>query len=432
VTAGVLSETGSAICLLFIFLIPLASAGLALINTGLGRSRSAAHTMLAALCILATAAVAFAAIGFAVEGYAGRAAYAVMLQGKPWNWIASERFFLRGLGFDGGRAALAALFGMMAAGLAAMIPLGSALDRWRLGASVAATAVLAAWTYPLFAHWVWGGGWLAQLGATYHLGSGFIDSGGSGAIQAVGGLTALATTWILGPRRGKYSPQGMPSAIPGHDAVLVLTGCLLAWIGWMGLNSAGAILFTGAAWGEAALVAVNTTLAAGAAGMTAAGITRLRFRKTDASLAANGFVGGLAASSAGCAVLPPAAAILTGIVAGVLVVYSVEWLELHLSVDDPGGANSVHGVGGLWGVLAVAFFARVPGGGEGQWVAQMAGVGTLLGFVFPLTYGVNALLNLVYHQRVAPDGERQGLDLHELGAGAYPDFLTHNEDAWQR
>ena len=431
-TAVALSETGSAICLLFILLIPCAAAGLALIHTGLGRSRSAAHTMLTALCVLATAAVAFACVGFAVEGYAGRAAYAVILQGKPWNWIASERFFLRGVEFDGSRASLAALFGMFAAGLAALIPLGSALDRWRLGASAAATAALAAWTYPLFAHWVWGGGWLAQLGATYHLGSGYIDSGGSGTIQALGGLTALGLTWVLGPRRGKYSPQGMPSAIPGHDAVRVLTGCLLAWIGWLGLNSAGAILFTGAAWGAAALVAVNTSLSACAATLTAAGITRLRFRKTDASLSANGFVGGLAASSAGCAVVAPAAAILIGIVAGALVVYSVEWLELHLSVDDPGGAISVHGVCGVWGVLAVAFFARGAGGGEGQWVAQMAGIGTLLGFVFPLTYGVNALINLVYHQRVAPDGERQGLDLHELGAGAYPDFMTHNEDAWQR
>ena len=154
-----------------------------------------------------------------------------------------EHRILRGLRLDGSSPSLVALLEMLTVGLAAVIPLGAGADRWRLSASCASTALLAGWTYPLFAHWVWAGGWLAQLGVNYGLGHGFLDAGGSSSIQAVAGLTALAVAWILGPRRGKYSLDGMPAAIPGHNSVLVLFACSLALVGWWGLNSAGAILF---------------------------------------------------------------------------------------------------------------------------------------------------------------------------------------------
>jgi len=181
------------------------------------------------------------------------------------------------------------------------------------------------------------------------------------------------------------------------------------------------------------VVAVNTTLAACFAALAAAAITRARFGKTDASLCANGWVAGLVAVSAGCAVIRPAAAVIIGSIAGALVIYSVEWLELHLGVDDPGGSVSVHAVAGIWGLIAVGpLAALLPGGAPGQWLAQLVGIATLLGFVLPLTYGLNWLLNRLSPQRVAIEGERQGLDLYELGAGAYPDFLTHNDDFWQR
>jgi Amt family ammonium transporter len=239
----------------------------------------------------------------------------------------------------------------------------------------------------------------------------------------------LAISWILGPRRGKYAPDGVPTAIPGHNVVLVLSGCLFALVGWLGLNCASALLFTGAPAGRAVLIAVNTTLAAAAAALAAAAITRMRFGKPDASLCANGWVGGLAAGSAACAFISPAAAVAIGLAAGALVTLAVEWIELRLAVDDPGGAVSVHAVGGLWGVLAVALFAA---GDRGQWLAQVVGIATLLGFVLPLTYGLNWLLNRFYPQRAAADGERQGMDLYELGAGAYPEFLTHTEEFTQR
>ncbi len=418
----------TALCFLLALLAPLAGAGLGLINAGLGRSRSAAHAMLASLSIIAIAALAYWACGFAWQGFAGRPAHTIELAGKTWNWLAAEPFFLRGLPLDGSAASLAAWRGMLSAGLAALIPLGSGADRWRLGASCASAALMAGLTYPLFAHWVWGGGWLAQLGANNGLGAGFLDAGGSSAIQAVGGLTALSITWILGPRRGKYAPDGTPAAIPGHNAVFVLFGCLAALLGWLGLNGAGALLYYPTEPGRLVLIAVNTTLGAAAAALASAATTRARFGKPDASLCANGWIAGLAAGSAGCAFVAPAAAVVTGAIAGILVVFVVEWIELRLAVDDPGGAVAVHAVGGIWGVLAVGFFA----GGPGQTVAQLAGIGTLVGCVLPLTYGLNAALNRFYRQRVAVEGERRGMDLYELGAGAYPEFMTHTEDFTQR
>jgi len=427
-----LSEAGAALCIFLILLVPLAGAGLSLINTGLGRSRSAAHSMLASLCVVAVAALVYFACGFSWQGYLGRPAHVVTLAGKGWSWIAAEPFFFRGLKLDGSPDALAAWLQMLSVGLAALIPLGSGADRWRLPACCASTALLAGCTYPLFAHWVWGGGWLAQLGALNGLGRGFLDAGGSGSIQAVGGLTALSIAWILGPRRGKYSREGIPTAIPGHNAVLVLLGCVVALVGWLGLNSAGAILFAGLAPTGLVLVGVNTVISAAVAALAAVMITRMRFGKPDASLVANGWVGGLVASSAACASVTPAAALVIGLVAGILVTVSIELFEVRLAVDDPGGAVSVHAVGGIWGVLALGFFAHFPKPVSGQWLAQLVGVATLLGFVLPLTYGLNWLLERFVPQRAPLEGERLGMDVYELGATAYPEFVTHTEEFIQR
>ncbi len=425
-----LSEVSAVFCLLLIFLVPFAGAGLALINCGLGRARNAAHAMLSALCVTAVAALVYVIVGFAWQGVAGRSDHAVLIAGKSWGWIAAEPFFLRGLRLDLSPAVLVVLLQIFSVGLAGIIPLSSGADRWRLGAICASTALLAGFTYPLFAHWVWGGGWLAQLGVNCGLGRGLLDAGGSSTIQVVGGVTALSITWILGPRRGKFSADGMPAALPGHNAVLVLLGCVLAWIGWMALNSAGAMLFLGAEPGRTVLVAIVTTLCAASSGLAAAVVTRIRFGRPDASLSANGWIAGLVASSAAAAFLKPAAAMIVGGVAGILVVWVADYLEFQFAIDDPGGAVSVHAVGGLWGVLAVALLTDA--GPSGQWLAQLVGVATLLGFVLPLTYGLNWLLNRIYRQRVDREGERQGMDLFELGAGAYPEFDIHGDEFLQR
>jgi Amt family ammonium transporter len=188
------------------------------------------------------------------------------------------------------------------------------------------------------------------------------------------------------------------------------------------------MLFAGVGPGRVALIAVNTLLGASASALVTAVITKLRFGKPDASLTANGWVGGLVAGSAACAFVPPAAILMVGLVAGALVTFSVELLDLRLEIDDPGGAISVHAVGGIWGVLAVGLFGRLEAAGDGQLLAQVVGIGTLIGFVLPLTYGLNWLLNLGMPQRVAVEGEHQGMDLYELGAGAYPEFMTHTDD----
>src|SRR6202048_4344098 len=257
-----LSEASATLCVVLVLSVPLAGTGLVLINTCLARSRSAAHVMLASLCVFAVAAIVYVMVGFSWQGAPGQPSHVLMIGGKSWNWIAAEPFFLRGLRLDLSPASLVLLLQMFSVGVVAMIPLGAGAERWKLGASCISTIFLAGWTYPLFAHWVWSEGWLSQLGSLYGLGQGFVDGGGASTIQVMGGLSALSMAWILGPRRGKYASEGGPSAIPAHNVVQVLIGCLLAWVGWLGLNSAGAILFNHSEPSTVVLITVNTTLSA--------------------------------------------------------------------------------------------------------------------------------------------------------------------------
>jgi Amt family ammonium transporter len=414
-----------------IMLIPFAPAGLGLIHAGLGRSRSAAHALLATLCVLSVTAIVFVTVGFAWTGFPGGHTYSAITGSIAWDWIASEPMLARGVNFDAAsqQIALMLCFHIFAVGLAGVIAIGAGADRWRLGATCISSAIFAGIIYPLFAHWAWGGGWLSQLGTTFGLGGGFIDAGGSATIQATGGLTALAIACLLGPRRGKYGADGVATAIPGHNIVLVLFGCMLALVGWTGLNTAGAVIFYAVAPGRVVGVVLNTMLAAAASSLAALTVTRIRFGKPDASLTANGWVAGLVASSAGCAFIGPAAAILIGLVAGGVVPYAVELFELKLFVDDPGGSISVHAGAGLWGTLAAGIFAATSPGMQGpQILAQVVGIATLLGFVLPVAYAANWILNRIMPQRVDRDGDHQGMDVRELGAGAYPEFVVHSDE----
>lgn len=425
------SDAYYGLTLLLLLLAPLAIAGLALVNTGLGRSRSAAQAILGNLAVFSVAIIAFALFGAAIAGNLpgtpGGAGHAFNVAGHTWNWIGSGSFVLSGFGSAPVPAQLALLFEMAGVAFAAIIPWGSGADRWRIAAGCAASALIAGVVCPLMMHWAWGGGWLAGLSTYFSLGAGFIDPGGAATVQVVGGLSALALIWLLGPRAGKYPRTGISTAMPGHNAVYVLFGCLLCLVGWLAWNAAGAILWMNAPLAALPVVAVNTVLSAASALGATLAVTRYRFGKPDASLCANGWLAGLVTSSACAAVATPLQSILAGLVAGIITPLLIELLELALSIDDPSGAIAAHAAAGLWGLLAVGFFAPKPG----QLVAQLVGIATLLGIVLPLVYLLFAVINRLIPFRVDPDGERMGMDLHELGGGAYPEFVIHRDESYR-
>ena len=426
--APVLSDAAFALTLALLLVAPLAIAGVALINTGLGRSRSAAQALLGNLAIVAVTAIVFAIVGAALTGYMpGSAGHTLQLAGKPWNWLGSSPLLLGSLGSAPALSQLAVLFEFLAVAMAATIPWGSGADRWQLTAGCAAAAVLAATAFPLLAHWVWAGGWLAQLGVNFQLGAGFLDGGGAATAHVLGGLSALAVIWIAGPRKGKFPKEGLATALPGHNAVYILFGCLLALVGCLAWNVAGAMLWLHAPLAALPVTAVNTLLSASGALAATFTITRIRFGKPDASLCANGWLAGLVASSACAGLISPGAALFVGLVAGIATPLLVELLELAVAIDDPSGAITVHLAGGLWGLLAAGIFAPQ----AGQLVAQLVGIAALLGLVLPLVYLLFWLLNRLVPFRVDPDGERIGMDLHELGGGAYPEFVIHRDESYR-
>lgn len=392
-------------------LAPFALTGLALCNAGLSRSRAVAHVLFSSLFAAAIAGLAYISIGWIWQS----GARTLIVAGHSWNVLGNGPFFLHGIPMDDSAPFLLAMYGLLSVTLCSLIPVGATSERWQLGPALIAAAVQGAVIFPLYAHWSWRSGWLNQIGLT--------DAAGSGFIHAIGGLWALSVIWFSGPRRGKYSASGMPAATPGHNATYILTGCFLAWIGWTGLNGAGALLIAGAPVERLPYVLLNTVFSGIGGIISSAFITRVRFSKVDASLSANGFIGGLVAGSAGCATLRIPEAMLVGLIAGNLVVFTVELLELRLKVDDPAGAVSVHGVCGLWGLLAAGLFEGVV-----PVTAQLVGIAMILGVIFPVTYGLNAVIDRFFPFRVPREGERQGLDLYELGAGAYPEFMLHRDD----
>ncbi|MFP5206671.1 MAG: hypothetical protein ACLGSH_15055, partial [Acidobacteriota bacterium] len=326
-TASPMSDALFALTLALLLLAPLALAGVSLINTGLGRSRSAAQAMLGSLAVAAVAAIVFAFAGACFAGALGGMSLTVHAAGRPWNWLGLGPWLMSGFRAAAPQAQLGTIFELFSVALAALIPWGSGADRWRLAAGCGAAALTALLVFPLAAHWIWNGGWLAELGLNFGLGAGFLDPGGAATVHALGGLSALAVVWIAGPRRGKFPREGLSTAMPGHNAVYVLLGGFVALVGWLAWNTAGAIL-----WLHAPLSALPETVAgtllcaAGALGATLT-VTRVRFGKPDASLCANGWLAGLVASSACAAVVTPGAAFFIGLVAGMATPLLVELLE---------------------------------------------------------------------------------------------------------
>jgi Amt family ammonium transporter len=297
--------------------------------------------------------------------------------------------------------------------------------------------------YPIYGNWVWGGGWLAGLGTNLGLGHGAVDFAGSGVVHAVGGLTALAGAAVLGARIGKFSKDGKPNAMPGHNIPIALLGTFILIFGWFGFNAGSTLSGNDL---RISVIVVNTMLAGSVGSLVAMAIMWRRFGKPDPSMTANGMLAGLVAITAPCAFVPAWGAAAIGAVAGYLVVAAVFFIERRLKIDDPVGAIAVHGACGLWGVLAVGIFADgtygegwnlvqgpVKGllyGDAGQLVAQAVDVGVLLLFVLPLAYAFFKVQNRVMGLRTPAEQELVGLDLPEMGALGYPDFLEAKGDVF--
>ena len=438
------------------FLVMFMQAGFAIVETGLARAKNSNHTMMMNFMVYGVGMLAYWLIGFAIqEGGVGAVSnlggtaplnheVTLHLFGKDWGLFGTQGMFLAGSTYDVGVMVMF-LFQMVFMDTALTIVTGTCAERWKFSAFIISSFLMGAFTYPLYANWAWGGGWLSALGANYGLGHGYSDFAGSGVVHAVGGITALAMAIIIGPRIGKYTRDGRPNSIPGHDIVITLLGCFILAFGWFGFNPGSTLGAATSGNLRISSIAVNTMLAGMTGSFGAMYYMWLRYGKPDASMTGNGLLAGLVAITAPSGFVNPTGACIIGVIAGVLCAVSVEFIERVMKLDDVVGAISVHGTNGLWGVISVGLFADgksnyagawngVPGsvtglfyGDPGQLVAQLIGVATLVGFVFSFSFALNMILEAVWGHRVSAKTELEGLDIPEMGALGYPEFVLKAE-----
>jgi Amt family ammonium transporter len=428
------------------FLVMFMQTGFALVETGFCRAKNASHTMAMNMMIYCIGILAYWACGFAIQmgGVGGlptlgggamlNGEFALHLFGKDFGLFGTKGFFLSGNCYDSVVCTIF-LFQMVFMDTAATIPTGAMAERFKFSAFVVYGFMMSGILYPLYANWVWGGGWLASLGTNFGLGHGHVDFAGSSVVHMTGGVAALAGALVLGPRIGKFNKDGSANPIPGHHIPMAIVGTLILAFGWFGFNTGSTLAASDLRIG---VVAVNTMLASAAGGFFAMMVMWLKYGKPDLTMSANGLLAGLVGITAPCAFVSPVCAVLIGALSGVLCCGSVFFMERVLKVDDPVGAISVHGVCGAWGVLALGLFAdgsygdgfngakgTVRGlfyGDAGQFGAQIIGTVTNLVFVFAVAYLFFRVLDRVMGIRVASDIEREGLDQYEVAVAAYPEF----------
>jgi len=427
------------------FLVMFMQAGFALVETGFTRAKNVAHTMMMNFMIYVIGMTGYWIMGYALQmGGVGALAtlggtgvldseFTVTLFGKEFGLFGMKGFFLAGSSYDVAVFTLF-LFQMVFMDTAATIPTGAMAERWKFSSFVVFGFFLSMISYPLFANWVWGGGWLSQLGKNFGLGHGHVDFAGSSVVHMVGGVTALAGAMVLGPRIGKYNKDGTANPIPGHNIPMGLLGCFILAFGWFGFNPGSTLAGTDL---RIAVVAVNTMLASASGALAAMAYMWIRFGKPDPSMIANGFLAGLVAITAPCAFVSSFWAFVIGLVAGVLLCWGVFFVENSLKVDDPVGAIAVHGVNGAWGVISLGIFAdgtygdgfngvegTVRGllyGGGSQLAAQVVGTLTCFGFIFSISWVFFKAMDMVMGMRVSAEEEMEGLDVPEMGVHGYPE-----------
>ncbi len=410
------------------FLVFIMQAGFAMLEAGFCRAKNAVNLLMKNLMDFCIGSLAFFAVGFAFMFGASRAGI-----------IGTTGWFLSGQEYDVGRYLLF-MFEVVFAATAATIVSGAVAERLKIKAYFIYSILICAVVYPIYGHWVWGGGWLAGL----PLGMGHLDFAGSGVVHAVGGFIGLAGAVVLGPRIGKYTKGGTPRGIPGHSLTLAALGCFLLWFGWYGFNSGSTL---SAHELRIAVIAVNTTLAASSGAIFALFLVWTKTKKLDLGMAINGAIAGLVAVTAPCAWVEGWAAVVIGIVAGAVVVAGVNFFD-RIGVDDPVGAVSVHGLNGIWGLLSVGLFADgtygnyttdLPhvtglfyGGGWEQLGAQALGAAVCAAWAFALGFIIFKVMDLIFGIRVAPQEEIEGLDLIEHGGRAYPSFHVMEETPYEQ
>jgi Amt family ammonium transporter len=428
------------------FLVMFMQTGFAMVETGFTRAKNAAHTFSMNYMVYPIGMFGYWVCGFALQmgGVAPVAALGgvaplnsevgITLFGKTFELFGTRGFFMGGDVYDVGVFALF-LFQMVFMDTAVTIPTGAMAERWKWSSFLVYGLFMSMVVYPLFGNWVWGGGWLADLGANFGLGHGHVDFAGSSVVHMVGGVAALAGAIVLGPRLGKFDKNGKPIAIPGHHIPMALVGTLILAFGWFGFNPGSTLAGTDL---RIAVVATNTMLAGTGGAITAMLFMMWKFGKPDPSMMCNGLLAGLVAITAPCAFVTAPVSMLIGAIAGVLVCLAVFFIEGTLKIDDPVGAISVHGVNGAWGVISLGLFADgtygdgwngVPGtvkglfyGDGSQLVAQLVGTATCFLFVFVMFYVFFKVLDKIIGNRVSAETEIVGLDLPEMGALAYPEF----------
>ncbi|MEH6705832.1 MAG: ammonium transporter [Galbibacter orientalis] len=301
---------------------------------------------------------------------------------------------------------------------AATIVSGAVAERTKFTTYVIFSLIMTTLIYPISGHWVWqGDGWLTKLG--------FIDFAGSTVVHSVGGWAALVGAILVGPRIGKYT-EGKSNAIPGHNMMFGALGVFILWLGWFGFNAGSELAISGESSFNAAGIIITTNLAAAAGAVTALALTWIRYGKPEVSMTLNGALAGLVGITAGCAAVSPGGAAIIGILSGLTVVFSIEFIDKTLKIDDPVGAISVHGVCGALGTLLVGVFATdgglLYGGGFSQLGIQAIGVVGIGVWALVTSFIVLFILKKTLGLRVTKEEEIEGLDMHEHDGAAYPDF----------
>jgi ammonium transporter, Amt family len=413
--------------LLTAFLVFWMQAGFAYVEGGLTRAKNTNNIMMKNLMDFCIGTVAFWAFGFGLMFGDGNPF--VGLTG--WFLQGADNSPAQGDAYAGAYGALSwtgvplfakFMFQLVFAGTSATIVSGAMAERTKFPAYLVYSFVISALIYPIVGHWIWGGGWLAQLG--------MIDFAGSSVVHSTGGWMALVGAFMLGPRIGKYTGEKQSIGIPGHSLPMTTLGVFILWLGWFGFNPGS----TMAADVSIAQIAMTTNMAAATGAIGAMVTSWAMFKKADVSMTLNGVLAGLVAITASCAFVSPLSAAIIGVLAGVVVVLAV-WFIDNRGVDDPVGAISVHGVCGVLGTLCVGLFAQESyapkdttgnglffGGGASLLIAQLIGVVAVLGWCLVMGFLLFGAIRRTIGLRVTPEEELAGLDLGEHGSEAYPDF----------